>query len=135
MNIVIGVLNPENYGEADLVLSEESLKQWEEGTGIDSNDALYLPYEDKKYAADYNYSQSFDEAGVQIITNCTIADTVQDYFEIVDAEAIGGSASMQLRVVGQNVSFYDENYVCGNEITIKIKVKLKQEKLSLLKQD
>ena len=130
MNIVIGVLNPENYGEADLVLSEESLKQWEEGTGIDSNDALYLPYEDKKYAADYNYSQSFDEAGVQIITNCTIADTVQDYFEIVDAEAIGGSASMQLRVVGQNVSFYDENYVCGNEITIKIKVKLKQDMIS-----
>ena len=55
---------------------------------------------------------------------------MQDYFEIVDAEAIGGSASMQLRVVGQNVSFYDENYVCGNEITIKIKVKLKQDMIS-----
>ena len=130
MNIVIGVLNPENYGEADSVLSQASIEQWKNGTGLDSNDALYLPYEDKKYAADYNYSQSFDEAGVQIITNCTIADTVQDYFEIVDAEATGGSESMQLRVVGQNVSFYDENYVCGTEITIKIKVKLKQDMIS-----
>ena len=130
MNIVIGVLNPENYGEADSVLSQASIEQWKNGTGLDSNDALYLPYEDKKYAADYNYSQDFDEAGVQIITNCTIADTVQDYFEIVDAEATGGSESMQLRVVGQNVSFYDENYVCGTEITIKIKVKLKQDMIS-----
>ena len=130
MNIVIGVLNPENYGEADSVLSQASIEQWKNGTGLDSNGALYLPYEDKKYAADYNYSQDFDEAGVQIITNCTIADTVQDYFEIVDAEATGGSESMQLRVVGQNVSFYDENYVCGTEITIKIKVKLKQDMIS-----
>ena len=130
MNIVIGVLNPENYGEADSVLSQASIEQWKNGTGLDSNRALYLPYEDKKYAADYNYSQDFDEAGVQIITNCTIADTVQDYFEIVDAEATGGSESMQLRVVGQNVSFYDENYVCGTEITIKIKVKLKQDMIS-----
>ena len=130
MNIVIGVLNPENYGEADSVLSQASIEQWKNGTGLDSNDALYLPYENKKYAADYNYSQDFDEAGVQIITNCTIADTVQDYFEIVDAEATGGSESMQLRVVGQNVSFYDENYVCGTEITIKIKVKLKQDMIS-----
>ena len=94
MNIVIGVLNPENYGEADSVLSQASIEQWKNGTGLDSNRALYLPYEDKKYAADYNYSQDFDEAGVQIITNCTIADTVQDYFEIVDAEATGGSANI-----------------------------------------
>ena len=131
LNILIGILNPENYGEADLVLSEENLKKWEETTdSTTSNQALYLPYENKKYAADYNYSQDFDEAGVQIITNCTIADTVQDYFEIVDAEATGGSESMQLRVVGQNVSFYDENYVCGTEITIKIKVKLKQDMIS-----
>ena len=130
MNIVIGVLNPENYGEADSVLSQASIEQWKNGTGLDSNDALYLPYEDKKYAADYNYSQSFDEAGVQIITNCTIEDTVQDYFEIVDVNTTGGSATMQTKVTGQNVLFYDTNYVSGTEIKIQIKIKINQEMLS-----
>jgi len=132
MNILIGILNPENYGEADLVLSEENLKIWEEkiDTTTNPDEAINLPYQNKKYAADYNYSQDFEEAGVQLITNCTIEDTVQDYFEIVDVNATGGSESMQLRVVGQNVSFYDENYVCGTEITIKIKVKLKQDMIS-----
>ena len=127
MNIVIGVLNPENYGEADSVLSQASIEQWKNGTGLDSNRALYLPYEDKKYAADYNYSQDFEATGVQVITNCTIADTVYDYFEIVDVNATGGSASMQTKVMGQNVLVYDENYVCGNEVKITIKVKLRQD--------
>ena len=91
---------------------------------------LYLPYEDKKYAADYNYSQDLDEAGVQIITNCTIEDTVQDYFEIVDVNTTGGSATMQTKVTGQNVLFYDTNYVSGTEIKIQIKIKINQEMLS-----
>ena len=130
MNIVIGVLNPENYGEADSVLSQASIEQWKNGTGLDSNRALYLPYEDKKYAADYNYSQSFDEAGVQIITNCTIEDTVQDYFEIVDVNTTGGSAIMQTKVTGQNVLFYDTNYVSGTEIKIQIKIRIKQDMIS-----
>ena len=130
MNIVIGVLNPENYGEADSVLSQASIEQWKNGTGLDSNGALYLPYEDKKYAADYNYSQDFEEAGVQIITNCTIEDTVQDYFEIVDVNTTGGSATMQTKVTGQNVLFYDTNYVSGTEIKIQIKIKINQEMLS-----
>ncbi len=132
MNILIGILNPENYGEADLVLSEESLKKWEETKASTTNTdaALSLPFEDKKYAADYNYSQDFDEAGVQIITDCTITDTVQDYFEIVDVDASGGSDSMSIKVNGQNVLFYDENYVYGNEVTIKIKVKLRDDVIS-----
>ncbi len=131
MNIMIGILNPENYGEADLVLSEESLKTWEEkkNTTTSYNTALNLPYTDKKYAADYSYDKDFEEAGVQIITNCTIADTVQDYYEILDAQVTGGSDSKQLVVNGQNVLFYDENYVCGDEVTIQIKVKLRQDSI------
>ena len=126
VNALIGILNPENYGEAKLALSEESIKYWEENP----KNYLELPFEDKKYAADYNYSQDFDEAGVQIITDCTITDTVQDYFEIVDVDASGGSDSMSIKVNGQNVLFYDENYVCGNEVTIKIKVKLRDDIIS-----
>ena len=78
MNILIGILNPENYGEADLVLSEENLKIWEEkiDTTTNPDESINLPYQNKKYAADYNYSQDFEEAGVQLITNCTIEDTV-----------------------------------------------------------
>ena len=124
LNVLIGILNPENYGEADLVYSEESLNKWQ---ADNSEDLLELPVEDKKYLADYSYSQEFEATGVQVITNCTIADTVQDYFEIVDVNATGGSASMQTKVMGQNVLFYDENYVCGNEVKITIKVKLRQD--------
>ena len=29
LNVLIGILNPENYGEADLVYSEESLNKWQ----------------------------------------------------------------------------------------------------------
>ena len=123
MNSIIGILNPENYGEADLVLSEESLSKWESST----TETLNFPLQDKKYAADYSYDRSFEEASVPIITNCTISDTVQDCFEIVDVEATGGSSSMQTRVNGQNVLFYDENYVCGDEVVIKIKIKLRQD--------
>ena len=123
MNIIIGILNPENYGEADSVLSEGSLNRWNSSTV----EHLSLPYTDKKYAADYSYDRSFEEANVPIITNCTISDTVKDCFEIVDVEATGGSSSMQTRVNGQNVLFYDENYVCGDEVTLKIKVKLRQD--------
>lgn len=39
---------------------------------------------------------------------------------------------MQTRVTGQNILFYDENYVCGNEVTIKIKVKLRDDVISHL---
>ena len=124
LNVLIGILNPENYGEADLVYSEESLNKWQ---ADNSADLLELPVEDKKYLADYSYSQDFEATGVQVITNCTIADTVQDYFEIVDVNATGGSASMQTKVMGQNVLVYDENYVCGNEVKITIKVKLRQD--------
>ena len=124
LNVLIGILNPENYGEADLVYSEESLNKWQ---ADNSEDLLELPVEDKKYLADYSYSQDFEATGVQVITNCTIADTVQDYFEIVDVNATGGSASMQTKVMGQNVLVYDENYVCGNEVKITIKVKLRQD--------
>ena len=124
LNVLIGILNPENYGEADLVYSEESLNKWQ---ADNSADLLELPVEDKKYLADYSYSQDFEATGVQVITNCTIADTVYDYFEIVDVNATGGSASMQTKVMGQNVLVYDENYVCGNEVKITIKVKLRQD--------
>ena len=124
LNVLIGILNPENYGEADLVYSEESLNKWQ---ADNSEDLLELPVEDKKYLADYSYSQDFEATGVQVTTNCTIADTVQDYFEIVDVNATGGSASMQTKVMGQNVLVYDENYVCGNEVKITIKVKLRQD--------
>jgi len=124
LNVLIGILNPENYGEADLVYSEESLNKWQ---ADNSDDLLELPVEDKKYLADYSYSQDFEATGEQVITNCTIADTVQDYFEIVDVNATGGSASMQTKVMGQNVLVYDENYVCGNEVKITIKVKLRQD--------
>ena len=124
LNVLIGILNPENYGEADLVYSEESLNKWQ---ADNSEDLLELPVEDKKYLADYSYSQDFEATGVQVITNCTIADTVQDYFEIVDVNATGGSASMQTKVMGQNVLVYDENYVYGNEVKITIKVKLRQD--------
>ena len=124
LNVLIGILNPENYGEADLVYSEESLNKWQ---ADNSEDLLELPVEDKKYLADYSYSQDFEATGVQVITNCTIADTVYDYFEIVDVNATGGSASMQTKVMGQNVLVYDENYVCGNEVKITIKVKLRQD--------
>ena len=130
MNVIIGVLNPENYGEADLVLSEESLKKWEEGKEVNVDGAMNLPYANKKYAADFSYDKDFEEAGVQVITNCTISDTVQDYFEIVDVQATGGSSSMQTKVTGQNILFYDENYVCGNEVVLKIKVKLRPDIIS-----
>ena len=126
LNIVLGILNPENYGEAELALDDEQLKKWEANT----KDSLNLTYTNKKYAADFSYDKDFEEAGVQVITNCTIADTVQDYFEIVDVQATGGSDSMQTRVTGQNILFYDENYVCGNEVTIKIKVKLRDDVIS-----
>lgn len=124
LNVLLGILNPENYGEADLVYSEESLNKWQ---ADNSEDLLELPIENKKYLADYSYSQDFEEAGVQVITNCTITDTMQDYFEIVDVDAKGGSDSMNIKAIGQNVLFYDVNYVCGNEITITIKVKIKQD--------
>ena len=124
LNVLIGLLNPENYGEADLVYSEESLNKWQ---ADNSENLLELPIQDKKYLADYNYSQDFEEAGVQVITNCTITDTVQDYFEILDVNAKGGSDSMTLKTTGQNILFYDMNYVCGNEITITIKVKIKPD--------
>ncbi|MFR7468344.1 MAG: MucBP domain-containing protein [Clostridia bacterium] len=126
LNILLGILNPENYGEAELALDDEQLKKWEANT----SDYLNLTYTNKKYAADFSYDKDFEEAGVQVITNCTIADTVQDYFEIVDVQALGGSDSMQTRVTGQNILFYDENYVCGNEVTIKIKVKLRDDVIS-----
>ena len=127
VNILIGVLNPENYGEAVSVLSQASIQQWEAGTGLDVNGALYLPYEDKKYAADYSYGKELEEAGVQLITDYTVTDTVQDYFQIIDVQATGGSPSMQTKVTGQNVLLYDENYVCGSKIELKIKVKLKED--------
>ena len=126
LNIVLGILNPENYGEAELALDDEQLKKWEANT----SDNLNLSFTNKKYAADFSYDKDFEEAGVQVITNCTIADTVQDYFEIVDVQATGGSDSMQTRVTGQNILFYDENYVCGNEVIIKIKVKLRDDVIS-----
>ena len=126
MNAVIGVLNIENYGEADLVLSEESLEKWKNSMV----EQLDVPYQNKKYAAKYSYSKDFEEAGVDIITNCTISDTVQDYFEIIDIQATGGSAEMQTKVTGQNILFYDESYVCGNEVVIKIKIRLRQDKIS-----
>ena len=123
MNSIIGILNPENYGEADLVLSQESLKKWEGST----TETLNFPMKDKKYAADYSYDKNFEEASVPIITNCTISDNVQSSFEIIDVEASGGSSSMQIRITGQNVLFYDENYVCGDEVVLKIKIKIKQD--------
>ena len=126
MNAVIGILNIENYGEADLVLSEESLEKWKNSMVVQ----LDVPYQNKKYAAKYNYSKDFEEAGVDIITNCTISDTVQDYFEIIDIQATGGSSEMQTKVTGQNILFYDESYVCGNEVVIKIKIRLRQDKIS-----
>ena len=51
-------------------------------------------------------------------------------FEIVDVEASGASESMYIKVNGQDVLFYDQNYVCGNEVTIKIKVKLRDDVIS-----
>ena len=77
LNIVLGILSPENYGKAEMALSEDSINQLKENTLYN----LYLPFTDNEYAADYNYSQDFDEAGVEIITNCTITDTVQDYLK------------------------------------------------------
>lgn len=125
INIIAGILNIENYGQGEEMLTEESLQKWI-NTTVES---LNLPYADKKFAAQYSYSKNFEEAGVQVITNCTIQDTIKDCYEILDVEATGGSESMQTKVTGQNVLFYDENYVCGEEVIIRIKVKLRQDKI------
>ena len=90
LNAILGVLHPENYGEADIALDDEQLQKWKANT----TDYLELTYTSKKYAANYSYDKDLAEVGVQVIT-------VQDYFEIVDVEATGGSESMQTKVTGQ----------------------------------
>ena len=123
MNGIIGIFNPENYGQADLALSQESLDKWENST----TESINLPFADKKYAAQYSYNKDFEEAGVTIITNCNITDTVQDYYEITNVEATSSSNTLQTKVDGQKVSVEDAKYACGDEIVIKIYVKLRND--------
>ena len=122
MNLIIGLLNPENYGQAASVLSQTDIDTWNAST---SADALNFAYTDKKFAADYSYAQNFEEAGVKMISKATVIDTVVDDYEIISVEAVNGSGNaIEAKVEGQKVTVTDSNYASGDEITIKINIKL-----------
>ena len=122
MNLIIGMLNPENYGQAASVLSQTDIDTWNAST---SADALNFAYTDKKFAADYSYAQNFEEAGVKMISKATVIDTVVDDYEIISVEAVNGSGNaIEAKVEGQKVTVTDSNYASGDEITIKINIKL-----------
>ena len=121
MNAIIGILNPENYGEADNTLSEESLATWASST----TETINLSFTDVKYAADYSYSENFEKAGVKIIVGATIVDVVVGEYEIVSVEAYDSSGNeITVTINGQTVTITDPDYVTGDEITILIYIKL-----------
>lgn len=124
MNMVIGVLHPQNFGQADMVLSEESINKWNAST----IEAINLPYTDKKYAADYSYDKDFEEAGVAIISNCTIVDTVVNEFEILGVNVTTDlGRTLTSKINGQRITVSDSTYTSGEEIVLKIHVKLKPD--------
>ena len=122
MNTIIGVLNPENYGQADLVLSEENLKKWENS----NTEQLTLSFQSKEFAADYNYSKTFEEAGVIMVAPISLKDIVQDDFEIVNVETYNDTDILESTVNGQEISVENDKYVSGEVITVKITVKIKK---------
>lgn len=124
MNTVIGVLHPQNYGQADLVLSQDSIATWNAST----IEAINLPYTDKKYAADYSYDKDFEEAGVVIISNCTIVDTVVNEFEILDVNVTTDlGRTLTSKIDEQRITVSDSTYTSGEEIVLKIRIKLKSD--------
>ncbi|MGN1012680.1 MAG: MucBP domain-containing protein, partial [Clostridia bacterium] len=126
MNLIIGVLNLENYGEADSVLSQANLDIWKTNTSADT--AITLPYSNKKYAAQYSYDKNFEEAGVKIISNCSILDTVVDEYEIIGVEAKNSSGtSLPVNITNQKITIVDSSYASGEEIVVKISVKLRPD--------
>ena len=126
MNILIGVLNPKNYGKANSLLSQASLDKWQATTGADTS--IEVPYTDKKYAAQYSYSKNFEESGVKIITNCTVIDTVVDEYNIFNVEATTCEGDvLPVELNGQKVTITDSSYTSGKEITVKIHVRLKPD--------
>ena len=126
MNILIGVLNPKNYGEANSLLSQASLDKWQATTGADTS--IEVPFADKKYAAQYSYSKNFEESGVKIITNCTVIDTVVDEYNIFNVEATTNEGDvLPVELNGQKVTITDSSYTSGKEITVKIHVRLKPD--------
>ena len=128
LNIVIGILNPENYGKAELALSDESIKTWaeHESSSVEAlSNAIYLPFTEKKYAADYNYSETFEEAGVTMVTDIAITDVVQDYYEIKDVKTTSPSGKIITNIQGQSISVIDNNYNPGDQVKVEIIVQLK----------
>lgn len=124
MNTVIGVLHPQNFGQADLVLSQDSMATWNAST----IEAINLPYTDKKYAADYSYDKDFEEAGVVIISNCTIVDTVVNEFEILDVNVTTDlGRTLTSKIDEQRITVSDSTYTSGEEIVLKIRIKLKPD--------
>ena len=122
MNTIIGVLNPENYGLADLVLSEENLKKWENS----NTEQLTLTFQSKEFAADYNYSKTFDEAGVIMVAPISLTDIVEEELEIVNVEAYTDTNTLETSINGQEITVENDKYISGEVMTVKIAVKPKK---------
>lgn len=108
INIVLGVLNPCNYGQATSALSESTINQLKNATSSTEFNAYFT---DKKYAAQYSYDKNFKDSGVKMISNCLLLDTVSDYYEIVSVEATTDlGRTLTPTIEGQKVTVEDYHY-------------------------